>query len=319
MAEISVIIPVYNAAKYLENTLNCVLKQTFNDFEVILVDDGSTDGSGKICDFYVEKDKRIKVVHQKNQGVSVARNTGIDCSNGNYICFIDADDEIDNKMLEILLKNALDNNADISCCGIVQKKLNGFISDEFCTGEKAKIIDNVFLMRKFFNDPIYREVLYGPCNKIIKSKIVKEVMFNKNFAIGEDLLFNFECIEKCNVFYFENIGLYNYIRRENSATTSSFSVKRFDYIYVADILLNKCKNIDDTLYKDALYWTYIHKLNMCRALNKYPKLKKAHYKFYEECWNFCKKNISSVQNSLTLKKKLDFILLNVFSIIYRIV
>ena len=319
MVPISVIVPVYNAAKYLENTATCILSQSFTNFELILVDDGSTDGSGEICDILQKKDTRIKVIHQENRGVSSARNTGIDIATGEFICFVDADDEIENNMLETLYNNALKYNVDISCCGILQKDLSGKINNKFCTGETVYITDNEILLKNFFDDPVYREVLYGPYNKIIKSEIVKQTKFNEKFAIGEDLLFSFECIEKSKSFYFDNIGLYHYIKRPHSATTSSFSTKRFDYISVADILLDKCNKKHNKAYNSALYWVYIHKQNMWRSLNKHTAFKKEHKDFYLQCKAFCKQNISFIWKNLSFKKRVDYILLNVFPIIYKII
>ncbi len=101
MPEISVIVPVYNCEKYLEKCINSILSQTFDDLELILINDGSSDNSGKICDEFKEKDSRVKIVHQKNMGVSVARNVGLDVSEGKYIGFIDGDDYIESDMYEI--------------------------------------------------------------------------------------------------------------------------------------------------------------------------------------------------------------------------
>lgn len=98
--KLSIIVPVYQAGKYLEKCIKSILDQTFTDFELILVDDGSNDGSEKICDDYAKKDARIKVIHQKNQGVSSARNAGMNCAEGDYIAFVDADDWIETDMFE---------------------------------------------------------------------------------------------------------------------------------------------------------------------------------------------------------------------------
>ena len=127
MAKISVIVPVYNVEKYIHKCLDSILKQTFTDFELILVDDGSPDNCGNICDEYAKKDNRIFVVHKKNGGLSAARNSGIDWafqnSDSEFITFIDSDDTIAENYLEKFM-NAMDNNADIVSC-----KLNFFIEE----------------------------------------------------------------------------------------------------------------------------------------------------------------------------------------------
>lgn len=316
---ISVIVPIYNGEKYLEDALKSILQQTFKDFELLLIDDGSTDLTPQICDRIAETDSRIVVVHQKNKGVSAARNEGLKRAVGQYICFVDGDDYIKPEMLEILYNNAREFDVDISCCGIVQRRLDGKCSNKFCTGEKIYITDKKILIEKFFSNPIYKEVLYGPVNKLIKSDLAKAVLFNENFKIGEDLLFGFECIEKMNSFYFENKGLYYYIKRKDSATTSAFSVKRFDYIYIADILLKKCEETHIDAYNNALYWTFLHKQNMCRSLCKYPKIKKEYKAFFEECFLFCKKNRKKVWKRLPMKKKIDYIALRCVPFLYKII
>ncbi len=315
---ISVIVPIYNGEKYLENTLKSILTQTFLDFELLLINDGSSDMTPQICNEIAKIDSRVAVVHQENKGVSAARNEGIKRAKGKYVCFIDADDYVESNMLEILYKNAIKNDVDISCCGILQKRLDGSTSTKYCTGESVYIDDRNILIENFFTDPIYKEVLYGPYNKIIKTDIVDSVKFNENYKIGEDLLFNFECIEKSRSFYFENKGLYHYIKREDSATTSRFSKKRFDYIYVADILLEKCSQYHKEAYDSALLWVYIHKQNMCRSLCKNTKIKKENLDFYKSCYFFCKKHKKEVWGKLPIKKKLDYFILNFAPILYKV-
>ena len=318
MVKISVIIPVYNVEKYLSETIESVLRQTFTDFEVILIDDGSKDGTAFICDKYAKEDERIKVVHKENGGVSSARNIGIEKAIGEYITFIDGDDLVNANMLEVLYKNAKAYNVDISCCGIVQQSLNGERND-YCNGEKVFLNDMRDLMKKFFSDIIYREVLYGPYNKLFRKSTIDGVKFNPHYRMGEDMLFTFECIEKAQSFYLENTGLYYYIKRKNSATTSRFSSKMFDDIYVADELLRKCATLYKTVYDEALRWNYVHKINMCRALFKYGKVRKANQKFFKSCKEFCKENKSAVWGDLPYRKKIDYWMLKFFPIVFKFI
>ena len=315
---ISIIVPVYNGEKYLEDTIDSILAQTFTNFELWLIDDGSKDGTPHLCDALKERDSRIQVVHQENKGVSAARNTGLRLARGEYVCFVDGDDYIEPDMLEILYKNAKEFNVDISCCGILQRRLDGKIYDELCTGERVHISEKEILIEKFFSDPVYREVLYGPVNKLIKRELAQEVGFNEKYKIGEDLLFTFQCIEKMGSFYFENKGLYHYIKRPGSATTASFSVKRFDYIYVADILLNECEKKYSKAYDSALYWNFFHKQNMCRSLCKHSKYKKAHKDFFKHCYSFCKQNRKKVWKKLPRKKKIEYIILRFAPYLYKL-
>ena len=113
------IVPVYNVAPYLQECLDSVLKQTYTKLEIILIDDGSTDASGKICDTYAQADKRVRVVHQKNAGLGPARNTGLNLCTGAYLAFVDSDDFLAPDMLELLYKNLLAQRADISICSFL--------------------------------------------------------------------------------------------------------------------------------------------------------------------------------------------------------
>ena len=115
---ISVIVPVYNTEKFLKNCISSIANQTYKDLEIILVNDGSTDNSGKICDDFAQKDSRIKVIHQSNKGVGAARNAGLDVAKGAYIGFVDSDDILRPDMYEFLLNNLIVHNADISVCGV---------------------------------------------------------------------------------------------------------------------------------------------------------------------------------------------------------
>ncbi|WP_227166600.1 glycosyltransferase, partial [Enterococcus faecium] len=119
MCEISIIVPVYKVEKYLRKCVDSILAQTFTDFEVILVDDGSPDNSGKICDEYAEKDNRVRVIHKENGGLSSARNAGIDVARGKYLGFVDSDDYIDEDMYEILYENLKIHDADISSVELI--------------------------------------------------------------------------------------------------------------------------------------------------------------------------------------------------------
>lgn len=319
---ISIIVPVYNAEKYLTDTISSILQQTYKDFELILVDDGSKDNSPQMCDLIAEKDERVVVIHKENQGVSAARNTGIDQARGEYICFIDSDDYVEKDMLECLVNNAEEYKADISCCGLVQVALDGEVKNHYCHGEKEKIENMELLMQAFFTVPMYKEILYGPYNKIVRTEIVKTVRFNEKYTVAEDLLFNFECLEKATVFYLENRELYHYIKRENSISTSKFAEKEFDYIFVADILLEKCKAKYPSIAKEALIWNYQQKLNICRRLWWHKEYRKKYEDLYDSWKGFCVKNKDVVWKHLTNKNQAEYMILKncpwIFEVIQKI-
>lgn len=184
---ISVVIPVYNVAPYLEECLQSIVNQKFTDWECILVDDGSTDGSGTLCDNWSRKDTRIVVVHQANGGVSAARNVGIEMAKREYILFVDSDDTIGS---EHLCRLAESRQSDIVVSGIRQEYVDGKTVELKPVGTKAfelnqkNIGDFVELNDKF--------LLYGPVAKLYKASIIKEydIKFPLGCSYGEDLQFN---------------------------------------------------------------------------------------------------------------------------------
>lgn len=174
------IIPVYNSAEYLEKCLNSVINQTYRHLEIILVDDGSTDRSGEICDRYAEEDKRIKAIHQKNSGVSSARNTGLKSVTGSYIGWVDSDDWIEPKMFEKMIDCTRESDADIVICGRVEQYdnhhfLKGFQNQEILNKEQALAL--------LVEDDLVRSYL---CDKLWKRELFEDIRFAQ-LKIFEDL------------------------------------------------------------------------------------------------------------------------------------
>ena len=150
---LSIIVPVYNVEKYIERCIKSILNQSFTNFELILVDDGSPDNCGKICDEYKKKDSRIKVIHKKNGGLSDARNAGIERAKGEYIAFVDSDDFINKYMYEILYKNAKKWDADISICNFKMVCENDRIDEDISViCEDAKVYGRNEALNKLYSN-----------------------------------------------------------------------------------------------------------------------------------------------------------------------
>ncbi len=314
---ISVIVPVYKVEKYLHNCLDSIINQSYTNLEIILIDDGSPDNCGKICDEYAEKDFRVVVIHQKNSGVSHARNVGIDVAKGDYIGFVDSDDYIEPNFFELLITNALNHNADISYCGIKLIQPDGKVEDRFNTGKSSlKKVEDI-INGYFFNEEI-KEHMYSQCNKVFKKEILEFLRYNENYALGEDILFMFEAIGRCERIYSEDKTLYHYLRRENSAMTSSFSDKRMDYIAAADNIVEICKEKYSYALSDAKHWAYIHKLVTCRQLICNPVYKKKYKNKFIELKKELRKGKKDNYNRLNKNRKLDYILVNFFPFMYKI-
>lgn len=220
MPEISVIIPVFNVEKKLNKCLDSLLVQTFVDFEVILVDDGSSDSSGSICDKYAQKDDRFVVIHQENKGVSSARNNAIAHSKGKYITFVDSDDYVACEFLEVLYNNIVSNNSDIAMCNFYQIQESksvmlmehGFVEGT-CFGRadiEKTLYENVFLN---INTTGY----FCLWNKIFRRELIKSnnIVMDTEMSFGEDMLFFMLCLRYCNSISFTEKPLYYYYQGEN--------------------------------------------------------------------------------------------------------
>jgi len=249
MNKISVIIPVYNTENYIKRCIDSVCSQTYGNIEIIAVDDGSTDNSGAVLDELAEKDRRIVVIHKENGGVSSARAEGVYAATGDYIGFVDGDDTIDPDMYEILLKNLLDSNADISHCGfrmIVGERTDYYYNTDkyiVCSGEDAAVM----LTEGSLIEPAL-------VTKLFKSELIKKACRNKvldGISYLEDLLLNYITFSESHITVFQDVCKYNYIVRANSASTSGFNPKKFeDPVYVFKYIMDSNKK-GSRLYEKA--------------------------------------------------------------------
>ncbi len=217
---ISVIVPVYNVEKYIDKCIQSIYYQTYINFECLLIDDGSTDGSSAICDTWAKKDNRIKVFHTKNQGVSAARNLGLKYSSGEFITFIDSDDYVDSDYLDSLIKMTF-NKADLYIIGLSKFYADGSISIHQPRHNKCFLLNESNI--ELFIDLNYNYLLYGPVAKLYLSTIIKtyNIIFPTNFDYGEDLIFNYQYLTYVNSISCKNISLYHYRILNNFSTLSS--------------------------------------------------------------------------------------------------
>ncbi|MBO5359169.1 MAG: glycosyltransferase family 2 protein [Clostridia bacterium] len=246
MPKISVIVPVYNVEKYLKKCINSILKQSFIDFELILVDDGSPDKSGEICDNYAAKDNRIKVIHKQNGGVSAARNDGIRAASGEYIMFVDSDDYIDSQMLESLLeKNICNADMVISSIKMVCKeKSYDFVMQEREYSPKELIED--YCLENF-----PKICFCGPCCKLYKKSVLdaNAIKFNEKMSLGEDTYFNLQYISVIkNIITTDEIH-YFYMRDNEDSLFTKFRSNY--YSDIRSVYVKTCDLIDELECSDA--------------------------------------------------------------------
>lgn len=247
---ISVIIPVYNVKQYIERCIDSVLNQTYKNIEIILVDDGSNDGCNEICNMYAEKDKRIKVVHIKNSGVSNARNLGIRLANGDFITFVDADDYIDTSCIEKMYKLCKDEQCDIGIVGTLE---NNELTNK--TNTSGESIDMVLSAENALKEMLNEKYYYGNVwGKIYKTDIWKNVHFNEDTVIGEDMEVLYKVLLKSNkVKINTNERLYYYTKNRNdSATKSNYNKNWEKEIAICENILKDCRENHKDVFPFAL-------------------------------------------------------------------
>ena len=223
---ISIIVPIYNTNEYLQRCIDSILRQSYTNFELLLIDDGSTDGSGTMCEDYAKIDPRIKVFHKENGGQGSARNYALDIVNGEYVAFVDSDDWIERDMYQLLYNNIFQYDADISTCR----------NDTGVATYKDRIV-------VFENNTIMNEHLRGhcgtgqsPCDKLYKACLFDKVRFSERRAY-EDAATIYRVLSLAKKVVHEEIVLYHYCRRENSTMTQPFSAIKYEVISVYDEML----------------------------------------------------------------------------------
>ena len=284
MPKISIIVPVYNVEKYLRKCVDSILNQTFKDFELILVDDGSIDTSGKICDEYNLKDNRIKVIHKENGGLSSARNAGLDIAQGEYIGFVDSDDWIELDMYEELYKICKENDTDVGIVGI-----NYGGASEKKKSKKIEIYSNKLIL----DDLVYnkgKEITWPAWNKLWLKKVIGESRF-KEGRIYEDGLFLYSLSFKIKKVAKIDYEAYNYRMDNESITRSKISKKQVDFLYntldIYKFLPSPYK--EEMFIRDLIRYTEYILLEMIKQKNINKDIIKEIKKFYNDNFKMVKK------------------------------
>lgn len=253
MPKISVIVPVYNVEKYLHECVDSILTQTFTDFELILINDGSRDNSGAICDEYASKDERITVIHQENQGQAASRNNAVAIAKGEWIHFVDSDDLIHPQMLEILY-GAVDETTQISMCDLCKVYVcpKDFCSYKSkCDFKKYQVNEESLIHFMHSGDYIYWVV----CAKLIK----KDILLKHPFTVGkiyEDSAVAFKWINEAVNVNITETKLYFYRVNSNSTTQVEFSLRKLDFLWAIEEQMNFYENTNFNKIKKAVYRNY---------------------------------------------------------------
>ncbi len=210
--KVSIIVPVYNCEGYLERCFDSIKGQILSDWECIVIDDGSSDNSGRICDSYAQKDSRFRVIHQKNRGVSAARNVGISIARGEYVGFVDSDDWIENNMFSVLYNEAVDTGSDIVVCSVCGRR----------SGKHRDILSSKEALMTMF-DP--RSGMEGfSFTRLIRHSLLKNLSFDENVRCYEDLLFFYHLFSFAEKICWYDVPLYHYDETRSDSATASYLV-----------------------------------------------------------------------------------------------
>lgn len=309
MCEISIIVPVFNVEKYLNRCIDSILSQSFGDYELLLVDDGSADGSGKICDEYAKKDSRIKVFHKNNGGLSSARNFGIEQSSAPYIGFVDSDDYIAPDMYELLYYNIQKEDADISMCALfdiyngrpekVNKKTEYFVTD---SAEAVRIVMEA------------QKTSVTAVNKLYKRKLFDNIRYPEG-RIAEDAFVIVDILLLVKKAVITTEQKYYYVHRKESITTSGFKKKDCDVIEAYEknhaLIKEHYPELEDTA-KMRVCWAYFYVLDKMmladgrkenELLDKIVRYLRGNFKFIMKDTRF-NKTRKTAMTALMINKKL---------------
>ena len=312
---ISIVVPIYNVERYLNECVESLLNQTYQNIEIILVDDGSSDNCGKMCDDYANKDERIKVIHKENGGLSDARNYGIDVATGKYIVFVDSDDYVDAKYIEELYNAIQINNTKVSQCNLLKVNDNGEVLKE------VGYLDNQIKNAKDMIKDLYDG--HAMDNIVVWNKMYAIELFdNLRYPVGkihEDEYTTYKILYDTNEIAVINECLYNYRQNENSITGQMFNIKRLDKLEAWEerIIFFEEKE-EKELYEIALlqyfFWLRKYYINTKKYIKESENIQidliKKYRKTYKKVWEL--KKVSYI-------KKIKWLFLYFFPNLYYII
>jgi len=310
--KISVVIPIYKVEKYLEKCVESVVNQTYKNLEIFLVDDGSPDNCPKMCEDWAKKDKRIKVIHKQNGGLSDARNFGIEKATGDYIMFVDSDDYLDEKICETLLTLSLKYNAEISMCDGCDVYENNPNLNNNLTQNK-KIEESVFNKEDLFKMLLKNNIKYfmTAWAKLYKIELFKTLRYDKG-RIHEDEFILHKLINLTNTLAYVNLPYYYYLQREGSIMQSK---KEKSYIDTCDAYFDRMKFLveNTSLKKEVVRYS----LRFFKI--KYIELSKIkNYKESKSKYLNCFKNFYNLADSKKITDIAFRLFPNLYSFIYKL-
>lgn len=283
MNRISIVIPVYQVENYIKRCLDSILSQTYSNLEIILIDDGSRDMSGKICDEYVIKDSRVKVIHQDNAGVSVARNKGLDICTGDYVTFVDSDDFLEPLMYEKMMEKVTEYNCDVVMCDCV--KDDGVIQTPYTHDIRAGFYNYNQLKEEYYPHLLMMENVEYPATIsnwliLFKREVASNIRYIEGVRYSEDLLFGAQLLYNAKSFYYmKGEFYYHYWMNSDSASHTFKEDKWEDYKVLYEKsrkLFGQDMRILNQSYLMLLFFLYNYAGDILRCKN-YSKEEKHRY------------------------------------------
>ncbi len=310
---ISVIIPVYGVEAYLDRCIKSIITQTYTDLEIILVDDGSPDRCGEMCDRWAALDTRINVIHQKNAGLAGARNAGLEICKGDYVCFVDSDDEIDPQMLGILYEAIHDNNYDLAICGYCRFREAERLFPYTGNMGEARVLGSPELWQEVFgrlNNAVW--------NKLYRRNLIGPLRFLNGLIHGEDLIFNLQYIVQCKSAAVIDAPLYHYFARTGSITGSGFNESKFDEIKAKDQALTLVQQFQPAQLENARKYCFRARMNVIRSLYRSGREKDYSCRIFEYR-EYTKKHYSEVASSIRMKERAEYHLFQLAEPVYAFI
>ncbi len=309
---ITVIVPVYKVEKYLPRCIDSIINQTYQNLEIILVDDGSPDECGKICDEYAKKDGRIKVIHKENGGLSSARNAALDVANGEYIGFVDSDDWIEADMYEEMYMQITASGADMACCGRYNVYENKPTSELFVLKEPCLMDSKAAIARAL----TWNGMDSAACDKLYHKSLFDNIRYPLG-KINEDIAIAFRIMEKTKKIIHIGKPKYYYFHRENSITTSDFSVKNLDLLEINNTVRKELMHKYPELTKEISYF-YLHNIAYLHTGIIDGDLAKKLNDEYKQLRGILLKNtIAYICNKFTIREKVKTVLAVYVPYVYK--
>lgn len=295
---VSIIVPVYNSERHLRKCLISLCEQSYEEIEILLINDGSTDYSLEICKEFQEKDKRVIIMSQENSGVSAARNKGIDVSKGEYICFVDSDDSVETGYIEKYINTATETNADIVIGGVTE--VHGNIKKMKTHKQEARVVEGTEILplayslldnRTDAEETFNPQIMGYPWCRIYKKSIIGGTRFNCNIFIREDAVFNLEVFNRATRISIIDYAGYNYVFHEQMATGNFRTNFELEIFYYLNICRNICRKYyfpRETYFAGVLYaymiWLKMGVLHINSSLPFFEKTQVIRCSFENTIW-----------------------------------